>query len=57
MMNAPMLRSVLGGRASIAFFTDNASATHAELLPDSQHISIKFSATYSCVQEIEQIAV
>lgn len=34
-----------------------ASSTHAELLPDSWHISIKFSATCSCVQEMEQIAV
>lgn len=55
--NSPLLRSVLGGRACIAFSTDNISSTHAELLPDSWHISIKSSATCNCVQELEQIAV
>lgn len=51
------LRSVRGGRAYIALSTDNVTSTHAELLSNGQHISIKFSATSSGVQEMEQIAV
>lgn len=57
MINSPMLRSVLGGRVCIAFSADSVSSPRAELPPDSRHISIKFSATCSCVQEMEQIAV
>lgn len=57
MINSCVLRSVLGGRACIAFSTDNVSSTHAELLPDNRHISIKLSATCSCAQEVEQISV
>lgn len=56
-INSSLLRSVLGGRACIAFSTDKISSTHAELLPDSWHISIKSTATCNCVQELEQIAV
>lgn len=57
MKNPYRLRSVLGGRAYIALSTDNVTSTHAELLSNGWHISIKFSATSSDVHEMEQIAV